>query len=630
MRHLQESYTLARGLLHPSASCLIGALLSSAGFAAEPGADTAKRPNILWLSCEDIGPNLGCYGDAYADTPNLDNLAAEGLLFTKAFVNAAVCAPSRTGVITGIHPQTLGAHNMRSQAKLPADITTFTKYLRDAGYYCTNNNKEDYGFPTPADAWDQTNDRQAHWRNRKPGQPFFAVFNYSDTHEARSFRPRPDQQHNPDEAVVPPYLTDTPLTRRVLAEYYDCITRMDARIAERLRQLDVDGLADDTIVFFWSDHGWGMPRGKTWPYDSGLRVPLMVRCGKNFRHLMPENLADPGARSDQLISLIDLAPTVLNLAGVNIPDSIQGQAFLGPDLPPPRQYIYAARDRVGTYFDTVRTVRDERYLYLRNYLPHTPRYPWNFYHDKQVALQELRRLGAEGKLTKPQAFLMAPTRPVEELYDLETDPYEIHNLADSPAHQATLQRLRDAEADWVKRIGDLGLLPEGIMIEKADGAAPYDMARNKDLFPLERIHETALLADRGSSALPEIQHRLDDPDAAVRWWAVVGLERLGDRSPATLAALNALLKDDSPTVRIAAVRALWTCDYPSADLMPTLTEVLKSDVKAVLLDALVLLNDMEGQAAPALPELQELSGSDELFVKQTARHIVNGLKAGKK
>jgi arylsulfatase A-like enzyme len=619
----------------------LGLLAGSSAVVEAKPPQSAKQPNILWLSCEDISPNLGCYGDQYAITPNLDRMASQGVLFNQAFVNAPVCSPSRTGIITGVYPQTLGAHFMYSKAKLPAHVTCFTKLLRAAGYYCTNKGKEDYLFFTPKDAWDESSGK-AHWRKRKPGQPFFAVFNYVNTHQSQSFANMfgkldsilgPAQRHDPAKAEVPPYLPDTPLVRRTLAHYHDCITVLDGLMASRLQELDDAGLTDDTIVFFWSDHGWGMPRGKMWLHDSGLRVPLIVRCGKNFRHLMPENLANPGTKTDQLVSLIDLAPTLLNLAGVQIPGYMQGEPFLGPNLPAPRRYIYGTRDRVGSYFDIARAVRDHRYKYIRNYLPHTPHFPWNTYHDQMVALQEMRRLTAEGKLTDPAARLMEPTRAAEELYDTLADPHEVHNLVNSPNHREILERLRKEHVAWMMSIRDMGLLPEGIMQDKAADDAPFDMARREGAFPRELIRETALLADRGSEVLPEIQERLTHPDAAVRWWAVVALIRLGDKSPATVDALTATLKDASPSVRITAARALWRID-PDAHVLPTLTEALKIKSHPLRLRAVVLLHDMGEQARPALPEIRGLMAAaardytapPPLFVTWVCRDIINRLK----
>lgn len=423
------------------------------------------RPNILWLSAEDMSPRLGAYGDPLARTPNLDRLAAEGRRYTRVFTVAAVCSPNRAGIITGMFPPSFGAHHMRTLSGAPYAppptpystvpppyVKTFTEYLRAAGYYTTNNFKEDYQFETPFTAWDESG-TEAHWRNRPdPDQPFFSVFNFMVTHESRIW-PVPGETlvTNPDSVVVPPYLPDTPVVRADYARHYDNIARMDVQAGEILRQLEEDGLADNTIVFFWSDHGDGMPRAKRWPYDSGLHVPLIIRA--------PGYLL-PASTDDRLISFVDLAPTALSLAGLDIPAHVQGRAFLGPRTSPAPRYVFASRDRHDEQYDMVRAVRDDRFKYIRNYYPHLPYVLWMAYPNANPTMQEMYRLYERGALEGPQTLFFRSTRPVHELYDTQADPYEIHNLADDPAHAADLERLQQALDDWMARIGDLGPVPE--------------------------------------------------------------------------------------------------------------------------------------------------------------------------
>jgi len=303
-----------------------------------------KRPNILWLSCEDINPNLGCYGDKNAKTPTLDKLASEGILYKNAFTVAGVCAPNRSSIITGMYASTLGTHNMRSGGEgvkrsnkphLPEPIKCFSEYLRNAGYYCTNNYKEDYNFVTPETAWDESS-RQAHWKNRPKGKPFFAVFNYTGTHEGHirlsdekhaevTKRLTLEQRQDPSKLKLPPYYPDTPITRKYWARYYELITALDYWIADHLKELDDAGLAEDTIVFFWSDHGVGMPRAKRWLYDSGTHIPLIVRIPEKFRQ---NGQGQPGTVDEQLVSSVDFAPTVLNLVGLPIPDYMPGRPLV--------------------------------------------------------------------------------------------------------------------------------------------------------------------------------------------------------------------------------------------------------------------------------------------------------------
>jgi N-sulfoglucosamine sulfohydrolase len=422
-----------------------------------------ERLNILWISCEDISPDLGCYGDDYAVTPNLDSFALQGCRYTNAFVSFPVCAPTRSSIITGVHPGTLGTMHMRTKNKgyeavVPEGVKCFTEYLRGAGYYCTNQSKTDYQFKTPFTAWDECN-KKAHWRNRPKGMPFFSVINLTTTHESKCW-PRKNEKlvHDPAKAVVPPYYPDTPLVRENLARYYDNITRMDGQAGEILRQLEEDGLAENTVVFFWSDHGRGLPRCKRWPYDSGLRVALMIR--------RPGRI-EAGTVSDELVNLIDLAPTVLSIAGIEVPAYMQGQVLLGEQKAKQREYVFGGRNRMDLGAnDYIRTARDKRYRYIRNFTPEVPYAQQIEYMEKMPIMKEWRRLNAEGKLTGAQKLFFQHPKPVEELYDTLNDPYEINNLADSSAHKNILLRMRGELDRWIERTGDLGGVDEEELIER--------------------------------------------------------------------------------------------------------------------------------------------------------------------
>lgn len=437
-----------------------------------------KRPNILWISTEDISPDLGCYGDAYAVTPNLDRLAAQGVRYTNAFATAPVCAPSRSAIITGMYPTTIGSMHMRSKAVPPAGVKAFTEYLRAAGYYCTNNSKTDYNFEAPPahkppeTVWDDSS-ATAHWRNRTDKtQPFFSVFNIVVTHESQvrvpentykknTARLARDQFHDPAKATLPPYYPDTPLVRQDWARYYDNITAMDYLVADLLKQLDEDGLADNTVVFFWGDHGRGLPRSKRFVYDSGLRVPLLMRWPGQIQ---------PGTVNDDLVCLFDLGPSALSLAGVPIPAHMQAQAMLGPQKKAPRQYAFAHRDRMDETSDMTRSVMGKQYHYIRNFHPDRPYFQYLDYQEEMPTMKEWRRLYKEhmnaldpnyGKVLNPvQLLFMQPQKPAEELYDVKADPHEIHNLVNDPQHLATLRQMRDVLAQWQKATKDLGAVPE--------------------------------------------------------------------------------------------------------------------------------------------------------------------------
>jgi uncharacterized sulfatase len=331
-----------------------------------------SRPNILWITCEDTSPNLGCYGDRKAITPNLDKLADSGARYTNAFSVAGVCAPSRSCLITGMYPTSIGSEHMRSKAVLPPLIKCFPQYLREAGYYCTNDSKTDYNFEHSPETWDESSPR-AHWRKRRPGQPFFSVVNITCTHESQirleegeflklTAGLTPEQRQDPAKLELPPYYPDTPVVRRD-GRAIGTRHRNGSRAGEILKELEADGLAANTIVFFFSDHGVGLPRAKRWLYDSGIRVPLIVRWPGQIK---PESVAQ------RLVSFVDFGPTVLSLAGVKAPEHLQGKAFLGDQSGEPRTYIHAARDRMDERYDVIRAVRDVRYKYIRNYEPQRP------------------------------------------------------------------------------------------------------------------------------------------------------------------------------------------------------------------------------------------------------------------
>lgn len=447
----------------------------------------SDRPNFLWISTEDISPDLGCYGDAYAVTPNLDRLASDGVRYDNVFSHSGVCAPTRSGIITGMYPTTIGTHHMRCAGVPPHEVRCFPEYLRAAGYYCTNNSKTDYQFAPPLTAWDESSN-SAHWRNRPKGKPFFAVINFTTTHESQirnrseAMRKRlaslsPTERHDPAKAQLPPYYPDTPEVRQDWAQYYDIITLMDKQVQRVLDDLEADGLAEDTIVWFWGDHGRGLPRAKRWIYDSGLRVPLIVRVPPKWRKLaMPDRPAAvaPGTVNDDLIAFIDFAPTMLSLAGLKIPSHMQGRAFLGSRKAEPREYIFAARDRMDEAYDLIRAVRDKRFKYIRNYMWYLTRGQDLRYMNQMPTMQAMRRLHAEGRLQGPQTQYFEPTKPIEELYDTVSDPHEVRNLAGDPACAETLHRLRRIHEQWYDETQDIGLIPEPIFDELKRPGGEYE------------------------------------------------------------------------------------------------------------------------------------------------------------
>ena len=430
-----------------------------------------KRPNILWISTEDLSPHMGCYGDPVAKTPNIDRLASNGTRFTNVFTTAAISAPVRAGIITGMYSTSIGCMHMRTtsyrrSADNPIEFTAvpphyvkaFTEYMRASGYYCTNNNKTDYQFakdPVPASIWDECS-KKAHYKNRPDkNQPFFAVFNWVGTHESQNWD-LSKVKTDPKTVKVPPYYPDNELIRLNIAKMYDNIATLDSVVGALVSELEKEGELDNTIIFFWGDHGDGLPRGKRWLYDSGLNIPLIIKyTGKSKATV-----------DNRLISSIDFGPTVLSLAGIPVPAHMQGIPFSGNQMGEPRDAVYAARDRVDESYDMIRSVRTKDYLYVRNYYPNEPFPIWVPYLSKMSIYQEMLRLDAEGKLTGAQKSWFAYNRPPEELYDVNKDPYQIKNLVNDPTLKLVLADLRKRHKTWTLETGDMGHMNEPEMIEQ--------------------------------------------------------------------------------------------------------------------------------------------------------------------
>ena len=448
--------------------------LSIKGLFAQQTAQPSP-PNIVWIVCEDLSPqHLESYGGTGGKTPFLNALAAESVQYNQVFATAGVCAPSRAALITGAYQTSIGAMHMRTLATsavtldayppgfkgystlLPEGMKTYPELLRSAGYYTSNNSKEDYQFESPVTMWDESG-AKAHYRNRPDStQPFFSIFNFMVTHESQVWmREHEELLVRPEEVSVPAVYPDDSLTRRVLARFITNAMRMDKQVGEVLAQLKEDGLYENTIIFFFSDHGDGMPYFKRELYDRGLRAPLLIKAP----------FLEAGSQSNELISFVDFAPTLLSLAGVPIPESMQGQAFLGPQKSAtPRKYSFAARDRMDSEYDRVRAVTDGEFKYIRNYMPEKPNYQNVKYRLQNPLMIHLLELNSKGLLNANQARWFAPTKPAEELYDTKTDPWEFKNLIGNPLYEEKLRELRKAHEDWVLTYGDLGALDEMSMV----------------------------------------------------------------------------------------------------------------------------------------------------------------------
>jgi arylsulfatase A-like enzyme len=441
------------------------AVLASCVFAGEAPAPPNPRPNLLWLIAEDFGPHLGCYGAKQVWTPHLDQLAKDGVRYTRFFTTAPVCSPSRSAFMTGMYATTIGAHNHRSHRDdgfpLPPGVRVLTDWLRDAGYFTANvrdlppacgfrgSGKTDWNFTYQGQPFDS-----AAWSDLKTHQPFYAQINFQETHRKFNAPKRAD----PARVELPPYYPDHPVTRSDWAQYLDAASELDRKVGRVLQQLESDGLASNTVVVFFGDNGEAHVRGKQFCYDSGLRVPLIIRWPSAFP---PPKHFRPGTVDERLLAAIDLAPTMLALAGAAKPPRMEGQVFLGDQAPPPRAYVFGARDRCDETVFRLRTVRDARYRYIRNFTPDRPFLQPNEYKARQYPVWNLlKELDAAGQLNPVQAVLCEPTMPAEELYDLAADPHETVNLADSPRHGEVLERLRVVLTQWIADTRDQGALLE--------------------------------------------------------------------------------------------------------------------------------------------------------------------------
>lgn len=614
-------------------------------------AETPQRPNILWISTEDISSHLGCYGAPNAITPTLDKLASEGVRYSHFFTVAPVCAPNRSCIITGMYPQTIGTHPMRSGGEgakssdvpiLTPPLRCFPEYLREAGYYCTNNSKEDYNFQKPDGVWDASN-KDAHWRNRpNPNQPFFAVFNATVTHESanhvslkeharRTAMLTAAQRQDPAKITPPPYHADTPLIRESWARYFETITAMDYWAVDLLQQLEDDGLAENTIVVFWSDHGDGMPRCKRWCRDSGSRAPMIARIPEAFR---VEGQGVPGTTDERLVSSVDFAPTMLKLAGLPVPETMQGQAFLGPYLPPARKYVYCGRDRMDERQDTVRSVRTTRYRYVRNYQPWLPYNQHLNYGEKHPIQREMRRLAAKGALPPGAAWFTAKRKPFEELYDSENDPHEMTNLADDPAYQEILKELAMEHWRFLLESEDLGLIPEpelSALGEQYGGR--FNIARELKktdpdfLNSLRRAAMDAALPTPTGHMIAEAQLLVGIPSE--RYWAVTGLGNNSQSEEAKEYVADAL-DDESATVRVAAALALFKMNYDTDKALEVLKNEIQSRDKWIRHQAALALDEIGEAARPLLPLLREaMKDHENKYVEHVLTHAVEALAAKK-
>ena len=582
--------------------CLV--LLACAMFvSAARQCPAADRPNILWVTSEDNSFHwLGCYGDQQAKTPNLDKLAAEGIRYRFAYSNAPVCAVARNTLITGAYACSLGTHNMRSRYPIPSKYKPYVTHLRKAGYYCVNRSKTDYNFKGDDKSyWDECSGK-AHWKNRAEGQPFFAIFNSGISHESSLFKKKTDgyrrdglipEQPSRDPASVelPPFLPDTPEIRQDWVTYMDIITAMDKQIGDWLNELENAGLKDDTIVIYYADHGGILPRAKRYIYDTGTHVPMMARIPEKWSHLADDKA---GTASDRPVSFIDLPATALALAGVKVPKRFEGTPFLGEARKPANPYVYL----FGQRFDSrmlrfVRAVTDGKYRYIRNFNPHRHRGILAGYPHGQVGWQSFYKLHQSGETDAAQKSFWTVPQPVEELYDLESDPWEVNNLAGSPEFADKLSEMRKATLGKMMELRDTGLVPESMYNVLSKNGTVRQYVQSKD-FPYEQVMHLALQAcDGKAEALPELQEAMQSSHPVLRYWGALGCTIRGAAATDCKPALLKLLSDSSPAVQVAAAEALVRVGDRQAGLDAFKRILGSTDDDMVALDALNIVNALD-------------------------------------
>ena len=585
-----------------------------ATFLLLPGAD---RPNVLWLTCEDMGPHLGFCGDMFARTPHLDSLAKESIHFTRVWSHAPVCAPARTGLILGRYATSVGAEPMRSMVPLPAGTPSLPSVLRKAGYYCTNNSKEDYNVPLSG-IWDASSNK-AHYRNRKKGQPFFAVFNNTQTHESQIRNAKVTPQGDSSKVPLPPYHPDLPGVRQDWNRYYENIATMDGWVGNKLAELKSAGLDQDTVVFFFSDHGSGMPRSKRWPGNSGLHVPLLVRIPEKWKaRLLPDS--QPGTRDNRLIGFVDMAPTVWSICGAETPPGLPGLPFLGGQSNKRHEFLAGYRSRMDERIDLARSIRDGRFVYIRNYHLHRPHGQHVTYQFETPTTRLWKAHFDAGKCDVAQSRFWEQREP-EELYDLESDPHEVRNLAADQGHAKTLTLMRERLARHLTESRDVGLMPEGLLESLRQNAPALDWAADARRYPVDKIQAWAgLAAGRSAADQQQVAGLLTDTHPVARYWGAIGviarpsLDWSGEKN-----ALLKMLEDPHRSIRIAAASALAKNQKTDQPSRARAVEVLRQHVNgpehgfALSLEALDALDSLSPEIRGELTSLRAALGPATTF-----------------
>lgn len=562
----------------------------------------AERPNVVWILSEDNSIHwLRLYGYEHGVAPNIEQLAADGVTFEHAFSNAPVCSVARTTLMTGILAPRVGFqyHRKSHLANLPPGASLFPALLKQAGYYTTNNAKKDYNV-VEGDVWHESSNK-ATWRKRpSKDTPFFHMQTFADSHEGRlhfppSLMETEKTTTDPAAVEIAPYHPDTPTFRYTYARYFDRIRIIDEKVGQVVKQLKDDGLLEDTFIFYFGDHGGVLPRGKGYAYESGLHVPLVVRVPGNWRHLVDRK---SGSRANGFVSFIDFGPTVLNLAGIETPETSDGRAFLGKGVTAAevgeRDESFGYADRFDEKYDQVRTLRKGRYRYVRNYQPFNPDGLQNNYRYRMLAYQEWRELYEAGKLNAEQRQFFEP-RPAEQLFDVEADPHEVRNLADDPMHAGTLNAMRASLQLTVKAVPDLSFYPEPDMVERAlDDGAAFGMKHRSEIASLVDIADLQLKSF--DDARDAIQSALNSENPWQRYWGLIVCSSFGKDAAEFAPLAKKLQNDPELLVRVRAAEFLGIAKLgaPQSALKSVLKEST-SDVETLLtFNTVTLLRDHHG------------------------------------
>ncbi len=599
---------------------------SGSGSLKKQDPSSLKKPNILWITIEDTSPQfIGCYGNRDASTPVIDRLAGEGVRFTNAFSTGTVSSPSRSCIITGIKTYKTGTGNHRSNYPIPDYVKGFPYYLKEQGYYTTNNAKTDYNVANPGaftkEAWNESSNK-AGWWNRKPGQPFFAVFNYNESHQSRTmtqsyqwylenvFDQLPEADRIADsDFEMPPIYNDSPEMRKQFARVYNSIKLTDNEIGKLLGRLEKDHLRDSTIIFFYADHGEGEPRGKTNGINFGYRVPFVIWFPEMYKQLSPWGTG--GIVTDEMIDFEDLAPSVIALAGGKVPEYMTGRILMGDKRSKKADHLVLSADRSDNGIDMVRTVTDGKFVYSRNFMPFMPEVRYIRYMEIGEIKQQMRKELLENKLDPLQKSIFED-RPPEFLFDIENDLWETKNLVYDPEYKSVLNRMRSMLKKEMLQARDVLMLPEYEIGLISESSTPYEFRLDNDRYPVEDIYEAASLAGFRNEQIAARQIKLlKDPDRIIRYWSVIGLrsQTPGNLMPYYRDIANAM-SDEYPPVAITAAAIIWQasgdqnaeetlkryCASENMDLaLMSINYLLYTDNKEPFIDTIRSVHEMEGR-----------------------------------